>query len=303
VKGTTLRHISKIAIAGAAAALTFGALGVTAVAAQAAPTVGSIYTEYLGGFEASYAVTHLNEVRTNAFLPDLSGDTLVLPDTIASGVVLQAAPEIHGSVIDIPTLAVAWVWDDDTTASVTGCSSTQWTLEYDTNYEDSEGPIPPGDLTAVLNGSSGTHEGICANPLTTQYTEAHWSTSTNTLAVVASPFNGSESDQTTVALYPCAFYSTTTFLDAGIGVDASNGTDAGNVPLGTIFGYTRNGLTEPAGFNHGGKAGSRIPFDLFPTVDFEATTLGGAPSSGNLPTLVPSHLPAVSSDFTVTAGP
>jgi hypothetical protein len=298
--------IRKIAYA-SAVALAVGGLGLTAAAANAAvphgATVGTNYTEYLGGFESSPNVdaTHLNEVRTNAVLPNLSGDTLVAPDSIATGVVLQAAPEIHGSVTGIPTLAVAWVWNDDNTAYETGCSTTQYTLEYNTSLQDSEMPPTPADLLPVLNGTSGDHEGICANPGTSQYTEAHWSTSTDTLAVVASPFNGLEADQVTVALYPCAFYSKTTFLDAGIGVDATDGGDAGNLPTGTVFGYTRNGLTEPAGFNFGGKAGDRIPFDLFPTVDFLATTDGGAPSVTNPATLTPSALPAVSSDFTVTA--
>jgi hypothetical protein len=230
--------------------------------------------------------------------------------------------EQNGSITQLPTLAVAWVWNDEEYADETGCSSTQWTLFYGATGEDSESPIPPvSEMSPVLNGSAEGHEGYCANPGTSQYTEAHWSTSTDTLAVVISPFNGLEGDQTTVAEDADPFYCgdrhvdgirddsgvhfgnacDITFLDAGIGVDASNGTDAGNLPSGTVFGYNRNGLTEPAGFNHGGIAGSRITFDLFPTVDFLATTDGGAPSVTNPATLTPSALPAVSSDFTVTA--
>ncbi len=273
-----------------AAGLTLAGSIAVAGTAHAASTTGVITSQYLGGYEASYGTVHLNEVRTNVALPSLTGSG-VPKDTIAAGVVLQATP---GPGV-VPTLAVGWVWDDP---AATGCSSTQWALEYGAEDEASGQPVPPGgDLTPVLTDG----HNICVNS-GSEYTEAHWSTSTDEFAIVTSAL---EVNQTTVALidpdFGEGYHRSQTFLDAGVGVDTTDGADAALLPTGTKFAFTRDGLTEPAGYNVGGNAGTRVTLDRFPTTEFLGTENGGAESVTDPATLSPSLLPAGSSDFSVTA--
>jgi len=69
--------------------------------------------------------------------------------------------------------------------------------------------------------------------------------------------------------------------------------------------FTRTGVTEPAGHNVGGIAGTRITFDFFPLDEAVATTHGSAPTIGtNEITLEPSPaLPGVGSAYGVVTGP
>jgi hypothetical protein len=69
--------------------------------------------------------------------------------------------------------------------------------------------------------------------------------------------------------------------------------------------FTRSGVTEPAGHNVGGIAGTRVTFDFFPLDEAVATEHGGAPTIGtNAITLEPSPaLPGVGSAFGVVTGP
>jgi hypothetical protein len=69
--------------------------------------------------------------------------------------------------------------------------------------------------------------------------------------------------------------------------------------------FTRSGVTEPAGHNVGGIAGTRVTFDFFATNEAVATAQGGAPTiSANQITLEPSPaLPGVGSAFGIITGP
>jgi len=69
--------------------------------------------------------------------------------------------------------------------------------------------------------------------------------------------------------------------------------------------FTRSGITEPAGHNVGGVAGTRVTFDFFATNEAVATEHGGAPTIGtNAITLEPSPaLPGVGSAFGIITGP
>lgn len=68
--------------------------------------------------------------------------------------------------------------------------------------------------------------------------------------------------------------------------------------------FTRSGITEPAGHNVGGIAGTRVTFDFFATDEAIATGNGGPATIGNPVTLKPSPaLPGVGSAFGVITGP
>jgi hypothetical protein len=274
------KYVGKLV--GAAALLSTAAMIASAAPASATVVGPPVTSNHLGGYAGAKANVHLNENRSNTTLPDLTGSG-VTADRIGSGVTIQQGP--GGG----ETLAAAWVWNDTSS----GCSSTQWALEEGAQSEPSQTPIPPaGGLTPIMVGSP--LHGICANGGATAFIGVHWSTARRQFAVLYAPI---EANNVTIFEEFVSFHGN--FLEAGTGVTTTDGVNAAALPSGKVFGYTRNGLTEPAGFNFGGKAGTRVTLNAFNLTQFLGTESGGAKTPSNPATLQPSA-PGVGSAFTVT---
>jgi len=271
----------------ALAVFTAGVLAALAVPATAgASTVSNRFSTSLGGYSASFGTVALNSSRTNVTLPNLSNaPSPIQADSVAAGAVLQADP--NGTSL---TLGAGWVWND--TAHPGACEG-QWTLEEGAKFEPSQTAIPAPDLKPILDGG----QPFCTTG-GPEYTEVHWSSFLRQFAVVSSPV---EADGVTVYRQDFVVNPSFDFLDAGIGVDTSGGLGhaAATLPNGTMFGFTRNGLTEVAGQNIFTIGGRRVTLDAFPNIEFIGSTLGVGTPSDTI-TLQPSALPAPSSNFTVT---
>jgi hypothetical protein len=127
------------------------------------------------------------------------------------------------------------------------------------------------------------------------YVEAHYSTSRHLVQFVAGP---NENDAATLA-GSWAFFKT--FNAPAVETWNSSGL---TLPVSTPqASFSRTGVTEPAGHNVGGIAGTRITFDFFATDEAEASSDGNAPTIGTHATLFPSPaLPGVGSAFGVVTG-
>jgi hypothetical protein len=130
------------------------------------------------------------------------------------------------------------------------------------------------------------------------YIEIHYSTSKHLVQFVAGP---TETDAATLNS-AFAFSFTNTFNAPAIEtLNFGGGFLPVNVPQAS---FTRSGITEPAGHNVGGIAGTRITFDFFALDEARATEFGGPASIGNLVTLKPQPaLPGVGSAFGIITGP
>lgn len=131
------------------------------------------------------------------------------------------------------------------------------------------------------------------------YVELHYSTSRHLVQYVAGP---TETDAATLNVSGTSF-----FFDGIFNAPAIETLNFGgvNLPIATPqASFTRSGITEPAGHNVGGIAGTRITFDFFALDEAEATGNGGPVTIGNPATLKPSPaLPGVGSAFGVITGP
>jgi hypothetical protein len=136
------------------------------------------------------------------------------------------------------------------------------------------------------------------------YVEAHYSTSRHLVQYVAGP---TETDAATLGNAFSFPFSGTFNAPAVETFNLINIFGGGRtLPISTPqASFTRTGITEPAGSNVGGIAGTRVTFDFFATNEAVATTRGGAPTIGTNPiTLEPSPaLPGVGSAFGIVTGP
>ena len=130
------------------------------------------------------------------------------------------------------------------------------------------------------------------------YVELHYSTKEHLVQYVAGP---TETDAATLNVSGTQFHFDGTFNAPAIETLNFGG---GTLPVSTPqASFTRSGITEPAGHNVGGIAGTRVTFDFFATNEAEATENGGPASIGNLVTLLPSPaLPGVGSAFGIITG-
>jgi hypothetical protein len=279
--------IRKIAYA-SAVALAVGGLGLTAAAANAAPAaprpnvvVGTNYQSNLAGYQVfGNGSQKYNEVRGTVTLP-ASENSTVAGGTVAIGMIMQE--DVNGG----QTAGMGFVYNAKALDSSITCSSTQWTLMAGTAFDNPIGPIPLDDLDALLNDSAvpvGSPDYICLNGGQSYYLEIHYSTHDHTVAFLAGPneFN----DVSQLLTVQCRAFdgfenpAIGTFVDSGL-EDLTDGSVQGS--------WTRDGLTQPAGFNTKfGKAGARIPFAYPSTQLVESTVSGGAPTPGNVLTLFPS---------------
>jgi hypothetical protein len=137
------------------------------------------------------------------------------------------------------------------------------------------------------------------------YVEVHYSTKEHLVQYVAGP---TEDDAAVLNVGTTGFLTHVIF----------NAPASETLSLANLFGFggllpistpqasfTRIGVTEPAGSNVGGIAGTRVTFDFFALDEAEATTHGGPPTiSTNPPTLVPSPaLPGPGSAYGIITGP
>jgi hypothetical protein len=130
----------------------------------------------------------------------------------------------------------------------------------------------------------------------TVYGEVHQSTSTGQIAFVSGP---TETNNATLAKGFSGFFQT-------FNAPVIEGWNAAPSQLGLNspqVAFTRDGVTEPAGSNVGGVAGTRVTLDYFNLVQTLATAFGGAPTTTDPLALVTGQsLPQTSSDFTVVGG-
>ena len=129
------------------------------------------------------------------------------------------------------------------------------------------------------------------------YVELHYSTKNHVVQYVAGP---AETDAATLNE---RFSFTGTFNAPAIETLNFGGKF---LPISTPeASFTRSGVTEPAGHNVGGIAGTRVTFDFFPLDEAVATITGGAPTiQNNAITLEPSPaLPGVGSAYGIVTGP
>jgi len=134
------------------------------------------------------------------------------------------------------------------------------------------------------------------------YVELHYSTKNHIVQFVAGPA------ETDAATLNGAFSFFGTFNAPAVEtLNLQNLLGGGKfLPISTPqASFTRTGVTEPAGHNVGGIAGTRVTFDFFALDEAVATTHGHAPTIGtNEVTLEPSPaLPGVGSAFGVITGP
>jgi hypothetical protein len=131
------------------------------------------------------------------------------------------------------------------------------------------------------------------------YVELHYSTKESLVQYIAGP---TETDAAVLNVAPDLGF---TFNEAFHAPAVETLNFGGiNLPISTPqASFTRVGLTEPAGWNTGGIAGTRVTFDYFALDEAEATGNGGGITIGNPATLLPSPaLPGVGSAFGVITG-
>lgn len=132
------------------------------------------------------------------------------------------------------------------------------------------------------------------------YVEVHYSTREHLVQYVAGP---AETDAAVLNVSPTAGFPFSGTFNAPA-IETWN-TGGALLPVSAPqAAFTRSGVTEPAGHNVGGIAGTRVTFDFFATDLAEATENGGTPSIGaNKVTLLPKPaLPGVGSAFGVITG-
>jgi hypothetical protein len=137
------------------------------------------------------------------------------------------------------------------------------------------------------------------------YLELHYSTKRHLVQYIAGP---TETDNAVLNIAGTGFFFDGTFNAPAIEtINFINLFGHGaTLPISTPqASFTRDGITEPAGSNVGGVAGTRVTFDFFATDEAIATTHGNAPTIGTNPiTLEPSPaLPGVGSAFGIVTGP
>ena len=131
------------------------------------------------------------------------------------------------------------------------------------------------------------------------YIELHYSTREHLVQYIAGP---TETDAAVLNVSPdLGFVFNEAFNAPAVETLNFGGV---NLPVSTPqASFTRTGITEPAGYNAGGIAGTRVTFDYFALDEAEATGNGGPITIGNPATLLPSPaLPGVGSAFGVITG-
>jgi len=256
-----------------ALAVPLSALVLLGGVANASPTPdGNPHTtQYLGGYVAS-GTQRITNVRDNPVdMPDLGTDT-ALDNTVADGVTL--APSTGGGT----EYGIGLVWN----ASTTTCATGQYTLEAGegTATAPAAMAVPLSDLSASEAQILGSD--VCVSPGQSDMFSVYQSTGAHEILFAATvPGTGAISQDKQIVLSWITNVDTQ-FFAAGIGTDATAGTDVRALPDGTVadFGGIGNGLTyigTPA-HHRDGSVQNRVTFDSDNMFLFEGTVSGGAAS-------------------------
>jgi len=272
----------------AGAGLATVALLASSAAANAAATInGPIFNKAEAGYQIQSSVP-FNEVRT----------TIHIPAGSQSSSFIDLAEGVNGG----ETFAIGLAYDPiNTNFYLYGLEG------FNFANQQTGVPFNPLPFTQHLVPLS-TLGAPAGTPLFNSesggsyYVELHYSTKNHIVQFVAGP---SETDAATLNQ---RFSFTGTFNAPAIEtLNLQNlfGGGASLSPSTPQASFTRSGVTEPAGHNVGGIAGTRVTFDFFPLDEAVATITGGAPTiQNNAITFEPSPaLPGVGSAYGIITGP
>jgi hypothetical protein len=273
----------------AGAGLATVALLASSAAANAATINGPIYNTGEAGYQIQSSVS-FNEVRT----------TIHIPAGSESSAFIDLQENINGGETFVIGLAYDPANGDYYLQGVKG-----FTFDAQAGV-----PLPEAIFAAHLVNLP-TLGAPAGTPLFNSesggsyYVELHYSTLHHLVQFVAGP---TETDEATLNTGTTGFFFSGTFNAPAIETfNLQNLVGGGKfLPISTPqASFTRSGVTEPAGSNVGGIAGTRVTFDFFPLDEAVATTHGSAPTIGtNEITLEPSPaLPGVGSAFGIVTGP
>jgi hypothetical protein len=277
----------------AASGLATVALLGSSAAANAATINGPIYNTGEAGYQIQSSVP-FNEIRT----------TIHIPAGGQSSAFIDLQENINGG----ETFALGLAYDPHLgTYSLQGFEG--FTLDGSAGV-----PLPEAAFAAHLVpvptlGAPAGAPLFSSQTGGSYYVELHYSTKNHIVQFVAGP------TETDAATLNQAFSFNGTFnapaietfnLQNLLGTIFAHAPGGGALPPSSPqASFTRSGITEPAGHNVGGIAGTRVTFDFFPLDEAVATTTGGAPTiQTNTITLEPSPaLPGVGSAFGIVTGP
>jgi hypothetical protein len=284
-------------LGGAGALAAFAVLGGGAAASAAAtpnatPNAGVINGPFYNQEEAGYQVessVSFNEVRTTIHIPAGSSSSpfISLQETVNGGLNYSIGlVNIHGEYY---LGGIEGIANDSAETGVP--LLTNFVFAHFVKLASIGAPFGVPLFAANTGGS--------------YYVEIHYSTKQHLVQFVAGP---SETDEATLNTGTTGFLFHGDFNAPAIEtLNLQNLFGAGAfLPISTPqSSFTRSGVTEPAGSNVGGIAGTRVTLDFFALNYAEATTHGGTPTIGtNPPTLLASPaLPGVGSAFGVITGP
>jgi len=260
---------------------TVALLGSSAAANAAATINGPFYNAGEAGYQVQSAVS-FNEVRTTIHIPAGSSTSsfIALQQTVNGGKTYAIGlVNVGGNYILAGVEGIV-------VNTATGVPLPVKVIQA------SYVPLPtlgaPAGTPLFSNQTGGSY-----------YVELHYSTKEHLVQYVAGP---TETDAAVLNVSPdLGFVFNEAFNAPAVETLNFGGI---NLPVSAPqASFTRTGLTEPAGSNVGGIAGTRVTFDFFALNEAEATGNGGAPTIGNPVTLLPSPaLPGVGSAFGVITG-
>ena len=275
----------------AASGLATVALLGSSVAANAATAAGPVNGPFYNIAESGYQLqsqVRFNEVRTTIHIPagSLSSPCAILQENVNGGATAAIC------LINVNGAYQLW---GTTGAQING----QTGVPFPELHAFRAALIPLSTLGVPAGGTLFTSQTGGS-----YYVEAHYSTHRHLVQYVAGP---TETDAATLGNAFSFPFSGDFNAPAVETFNATNLFGQGRtLPISAPqASFTRTGITEPAGSNVGGIAGTRVTFDFFATNEAVATTHGGAPTIGTNPiTLEPSPaLPGVGSAFGIVTGP
>ena len=277
-------------IAGLVAVLgTAGALALTGAAQAGAATINGPFYTGAPNAESGYEIqssTRFNDERA----------TFCLPAGSTSSVGLGLQQDVNGG--ETTGLALVFV-----SSAPPPSTAGYWLLESGAAFVPSQPTGTPLISLVSISNEIATLGTPASTPLFTNatggcaYLEIRQSTLHGVINLIEGP---SETDAAVLADSFSGVH--TTFFAPFIGVLRASSV----LPVAAQqVNITRNGVTEPAGFNVGARAGTRVTFDFFPLDQTMATLNGGPPTvSPDNPVVLENHpgLPGVGSAFSVITG-
>jgi hypothetical protein len=279
-----MNHLTRLAAAGLAAA-ALALLG-TAAGASAATVNGPFYSQHEAGYELNSSV-RFNDERATFCIPagSTSSVGLGLQETVNGG-------ETVGLIVFYQPSGTpgqgSYYLEYGAASVVNAVTGTPlFSLELGGSFTEIASLSAPAGQPLFTNAQE--------NCL---YLEVRQSTEHGLVNLIEGP---SETDAATLATIVHSVNAT--FNAPFIGV--LNGNEQGLGSGAQQVSITRNGVTEPAGWNRGGIAGTRVTFDYFAADATEATLNGGPPTinpANPLTLILSPALPGTGSAFGVVSG-